>query len=195
MISVGSEVQVLPGPYFRACGMKVSPGGRLSGLRREGAAAQGLNALTLCVAPGCRRCTERSACCGPRCDAAVSRAAPANARAYRERPDRAASGQGGGVAQWESTCFASRGSSVRIRPSPGICPRWLRRRFPDLVWSRLERLLAVVGQMASGKTRLCGAREGLRGVSPAIFVMVNQDLVLSTGQPCLARAGFGCSGE
>ena len=30
----------------------------------------------------------------------------------------------GGVAQWESTCFASRGSSVRIRPSPFPLAPW-----------------------------------------------------------------------
>ena len=85
MISVGSEVQVLPGPpsYFGGAEMR-SPG------RIE------------------KRCAMRCIAARYRVSGALF-VCPGGAVGILSR---------GGVAQWESTCFASRGSSVRIRPSP-----------------------------------------------------------------------------
>jgi hypothetical protein len=85
LISVGSEVQVLPGPpsYFGGAEIR-SPGGIEKRL------------TTHCVVAR-RRVSDASLSCLGGAVGILSR---------------------GGVAQWESTCFASRGSSVRIRPSP-----------------------------------------------------------------------------
>ena len=85
MISVGSEVQVLPGPPSNCSEAEIrSPGG-----------------IEKRPARHCRAAWRRVS------DVLLPRSGGAVGILSR-----------GGVAQWESTCFASRGSSVRIRPSP-----------------------------------------------------------------------------
>ena len=85
MISVGSEVQVLPGPPSNVGFAEMRSAG---GMER------------------------RAAMCGIAARYRVSDGLFVGAAELLAILSR------GGVAQWESTCFASRGSSVRIRPSP-----------------------------------------------------------------------------
>ena len=80
----------------------------------------------------------------------------------------------GGVAQWESTCFASRGSTVRIRSPPPEMSEAIQRTKPA---SGLK-MANARGKTRIGKFRIPGnglGDEATASGSPGFFDMVKRE--------------------